>query len=113
MFGQLLMTQLLKAARIVVIISEINNKKPMDTIRPNENRRVRISVKMALCGFTFTSQIIFNTFCNSTNTHVAPTSTTTNPIIVASNDLWILLMLIIISLTCLAVSTPIIEAICV
>ena len=68
-------------AMIVVIVSEINSKKPTDKIRPNENSRVRITVKMALRGFAFTSQITFNAFCNSTNTPVAPISTAIIPIV--------------------------------
>jgi hypothetical protein len=44
---------------IVVIVSEISSKKPMDKIRPKENSRVRIIVKMALRGLAFPSQITF------------------------------------------------------
>jgi hypothetical protein len=42
-----------------VIVREISSKKPIDKSRPNENNRVRITVKMALRGLAFTSQITF------------------------------------------------------
>ena len=82
-------------AMIVVIVSEISSKKPTDKIRPNENSRVRINVKTALRGLAFTSQITFNAFCNSTNTPVAPRSTVISPTMVASTDLFVWLMLMI------------------
>ena len=84
-------------AMIVVIEREISSKKPTDKIRPNEKSRVRIIVKMALRGLAFTSQITFSAFCNSTNTPVAPISTVISPMIVASNDLFVWLTLMIIS----------------
>jgi len=39
---------------IVVIISEIRSKKPSDKVSPNENSRLRITVKTALRGLAFT-----------------------------------------------------------
>jgi hypothetical protein len=44
-------------AMIVMIVSEISSKKPTDKISPNENSRLRITVKTALRGLAWTENL--------------------------------------------------------
>src|SRR4030095_12325588 len=66
------------------ITSEINNKKAIDMMRPNENNRVFKYVNIPdLPGTVFTSQMILSDFCNCTKTPVAPSKMVAIPKIVA------------------------------